>query len=469
MDPLTIMIASGVITSLAQLYQSEKARGAESKRLDEIKRMFDDIKPPDYDISIDQPPELHAETLQLPKFSDPAQAPKFNMNALTPEALQVVGKFNPQLTAFVEQAAPQLIEQSADMKKGRDAQNKALEEYLRVGEDDFDPRYQQAVHEGSRQAQSDAQSRQQSIMDNFRQRGMANSGLELGAQMQGSSQAMDRAAQTNLGAASEAYSNRMNALAAGADLGGQISAQDQNMQNINANILNSFNEKMAAGRQANMNQNTAVMNAAQQGNLANEQRVSDQNVGNRNAAAEADRARLDQLQQYLYSLDQGNRDRADSNSVFGYNAGLNQRDYANNIATQRANWAAAEKAKQNGIKGQQYNDLLERAKGRAGISNQIGANAIGQAQDRNAAIGGIGQVGQIYGSTMMGRKNAERSANNASEQDIRRAGMAADLEKYKHTGSYMTKDEFEDYQNKLKPENGDMRYKGTTTYDWQRN
>lgn len=466
MDPLTIMIASGVMTSLVQLYQSEKARGAETKRLNELKQMFDNIKPPDYDVSIDQPPELHAEALQLPKFSDPAQAPKFNMNALTPEALQVVGKFNPQLTAFVEQAAPQLIEQSADMKKGREAQNKALEEYLRVGADDFDPRYQQAVQEGSRKAQSDAQSRQQSIMENFRQRGLANSGLELGAQMQGSSQAMDRAASTNLDAASQAYQNRMQALASGADLGGQISAQDQNMQNVNANILNSFNEKMAAGKQANMNQNTAMVNAAQQANLANEQRVSDQNVGNRNAAAEADRARQDQLQQYLYSIDQGNRDKADSNSVFNYNAGLQQRDYENNVATQQATWAAQQKAKANAMKSQQYSDLLEQAKGKMGISNQVGANAIGQAQDRNAAVGGLGQLGQIYGGTMMSRQNAERSTNNAAGQDRQKAAMAADLNQYKSTGSYMTPDEYADYQKKLNP---DMYYKGTTTYDWQRN
>lgn len=453
MDPLTIMIATSAMSSLAQLYNSEKARGAEKSRLNELENMFDSIKPPDYELSIDQPPELHAEALQQPKFSDPAAAPKFNMNALTPEMLQVVGTYNPQLSAFVEQQAPEILKQSEDMKRGRDAQNKALHEYLRVGEDGFDPVFQQTVQDAARKAQTEANSRQESIMDDFRQRGMANSGLNLAAQLQGSAQSMDRAAQTNAQAAADAYRNRMAALAAGADLGSQIQAEDKDLQQRNADIINSFNEKMTGRRQSYLDQAAGLQNQAQQLNLANQQRVADANVAAKNQAAQDAQSREDQLLQYLYGIKANDVARSDQLAQWKYGQDVSQRDYENAVKTQQAQWAANNKANQNSIKAQQYNDLIAKYNGKAGISGQVGANNIGATQDRNAAIGGLGQIGMLYGASQMNSQNAMKDAVSRGQQDRERAALSADLEQYKKTGSFMTEDEMNAYKKKISPTN----------------
>jgi hypothetical protein len=47
-----------ILSSIAQYYQSEKNAKATSEKLEEIKALFNGIKPPDYDFSVQDPPNL---------------------------------------------------------------------------------------------------------------------------------------------------------------------------------------------------------------------------------------------------------------------------------------------------------------------------------------------------------------------------------------------------------------------------
>lgn len=432
MEPISIMAGAAVLGGLVQLYNSEKARGAEADRLRDIEDRFNQLKPPDYDLSIQDPPKLHQEMLALPKFSSPQAAPQFNLSALTPQLLKEVGQLNPEVPALVQQAAPELVKNSAGMDQGRAAQMKALQRYTEIGEGEFDPEYQEMVQKASRSAQTEAQKRTESILDQYRRRGISGSGLELAAQLGGSADAMDRLASTNQSAATQAYQNRMNALAQGAQLGSNIYGQDQNQQQINANILNSFNDKMAS-RQQDFNNNSAQMrNQAAAQNLSNRQRLADANVNNQNQAAMNNRDRGDNISKYLYGIGEQNRQTADQQAQWNYDAQNKERAYQNSIAATNAEWKRNERDNQNNLKSKMYGDQRDLISGQAGISNQMGQNALSTAQDRNAALGGLSSAAFQYGSQQYGQQQQQK--NNMAN---------ADLAQYQKTGNWMTPEEQE--------------------------
>jgi hypothetical protein len=176
---------------------------------------------------------MHQETLQMPQFGSMEAAPKWDMKKLEPRELKLMEKFTPQIAPMVYEENPTLIKKSEDMKMGAAAEKKALRRFMDVGEGDFDPIYQQRVKEARDRAQAEAQSRSDSITQDFARRGIGGSGMELAAKMGGASQAMDRNAQMGMQAEAQAYQNQMQALAQGAQLGGQIQDRDISMQGRN--------------------------------------------------------------------------------------------------------------------------------------------------------------------------------------------------------------------------------------------
>jgi hypothetical protein len=430
MDPITIAAAGMAVSGLVQLYNSEKARGAEQKRLNEIESLYNDLVPPDYDLSVQDPPELHTERLAQPEFSSAIAAPKWNLAKLSPEQFKQVGKLVPEAAPYIAEAAPQLVEKTKDMKTGRDAQLNALKRFMEVGAGDFDPEYQEAVTKASRQAQAEAQSRQQSILQDFARRGQSGSGLSLAAQMGGASQAMDREAMANMSAASDAYRNRLTALSQGASLGGQIQSDDTNLQARNSDIINSFNQRMAAGRQNWENSRAASLNNAQQYNLGIAQGLDNANVEARNLAARDQQSRQDDYTKYNTSLAQNQQARQDSNSKWGYEAARQERGDQNAMIQSQATWQAGERDRLNKIRSQMYQDQVDKAGMKAGVSNQRGALDISAAQDRNAAIQGLANAGATY---------AQSSAANSS---ARSGQLAADDRAYmEKNGSFMNDEE----------------------------
>lgn len=436
MDPATLTVL-GVMaaSSAAQAYQSHKARGASQKELDKLEQAYNAIKPADYDLSIQDPPELHAEMLKQPQFSDPVAAPKFDMSRLTPEDQKVIGRYAPEAADYISEAAPETIQKTEGMRVGRDAQMNALKRFMDIGQSGYDPEYQEAVTRSGRQAQAEAQSRQQSLMQDFARRGQGGSGLQFAAQLGAGSQAMDRNAMANLSASTQAYKNRLSALSQGATLGGQIGQQDLGMQQANVGIINEFNQRMTAGRQAWETQRANLANQAQLANLNTAQGLANQNVNARNQAAVSNRSRQDELARYGYQVGTQQQHRQDDIARDDYRNRVSARDYQNIIAQQQYGNKVADQTRRNSLVGQKQQDELARAGLRAGVSTQRSQLAQQGAQDINQLLQGVSNVAGVYGTS-----NAAQNAQNAS--NLGRMQSA----KMGSTGQMMTDEELEAYK-----------------------
>lgn len=395
--PLIIAAGAMAVGGLVQLYNAEKARGASEKRLKEIEALFNSIKPPDYDLTIVDPPQAHAQMLEMPEFSSPQAAPKFNLDKLEPKQLEQVGKFIPNIAPLIFEENPRLIEKSEQMQRGQEAQRTALERFMQIGEDGFDPRFQQRVEDARQRAQSEAQSRGESIMQDFARRGMGGSGMELAAKIAGSAEAMDRNAMMGLQAESDAYANQLNALAQGAQLGGQMFSQDMGMQARNADVINAFNQRMSKRHQDWENMRADMLNQADLRNLQEAQRILDYNIMAGNEADRYNQRRLDDLTKYTADFDTRERNRQDELAKWRYGAQGQERAYQDQRDLLNRQWRQGNIDRRNELKDRRFRNQYDIASGKSGMAQSRSALENRAAQDRNAAIQGLANLGMTYG------------------------------------------------------------------------
>lgn len=266
-----VIAAVAAAGAIAQWMNSEAARKASAKERKRMEEMFDKI-----------------------------QDPEFDMSNITPEDFKVVGKYVPQAAAYVAEKNPTLIEESGDMRLGRSAQLEALRGLRRAATEERDPALMAQLDLASSRGQSDAQSRQASILQDASRRGQGSSLNTLMAQMQGAATAQNRSAEESRLNAIDSYKNKLAALRDSASLGGDIRGQDIDMQQTNMNAINSFNQRTAAGRQNYLNDVSRIQNEGQRYNVGVAQGISDKNVDQRNQAAESNLARLNALKQQRY-------------------------------------------------------------------------------------------------------------------------------------------------------------------------
>jgi hypothetical protein len=405
-----VAMAAGaqVVGGLVQAYNSEKARGANKKRLKDIEKMYQDIIPPDYDLTIMDPPELHGKRLDMPQFSGPEAGPRYNLDKLKPNQLKMVDKFYPQIAELVYEAEPTLIEKSPTMKMGLEAQKSALRKFMDIGEGGFDPVLQQKLQTAKDRAQAEAQSRSESIMQDFERRGLGGSGMELAAKIGAASQAMDRNAQMGLAAEAEAYQNQLRALSQGASLGGDIAAQDMRLQGTNADIINAFNQRMSKRHQDWQQARTDALNAADLRNIEEAQRIADYNTQTRNRYDQRHQDRMDDITARQYAARIAERNREDDLKWKKYAAEGEERKYADAANILRAKWRQGERDNRNRTLGRQYDDRIRRAGGISGASQAVGAANIGSAQDTNAAIQGLANIGSAWAMNQQGLDERRR-------------------------------------------------------------
>lgn len=432
MDPLTVAAGVMAVGALVQLYNGEEQRGADKKRLDEIEQNFANVVPPEYNVKITDAPDLIMQKIKRP---DLPSAQGLNLNALTPEMYKKIATFKPEIAPYIQEAAPDIIKKTGDMQKGRDAQLAALKRMQDIGGGEFDPQYQEMVQKSQRAAQGEAQSRGASIMQDFNRRGIGGSGMELAAKMGASSQAMDRNAQVGLSAASQAYQNRLNALMNGADLGGQIQNQEMDLQNRNANIINSFNQRVAAGRQGWENNRAGTLNDANLLNINANQAIGNANVDLKNKFAVDQQGRRDDMLKYQ-----------DDQAKWGYNADLQERAYGNALKTDRANWDRQGILDQNNLKQTAYNDYLKKLSGMSGASMAGLENSRMATQDRNQAIQGLSNAAMIYGTGQQDMQDRQNQRQSDADNYRNRAAAEANLQVYKQNGRFMDEDEMKKYK-----------------------
>lgn len=363
------IIAVSAASSLAQMYNSERERGATKQRLKDIERMFNEIVPPNYDIKVWDNPELV-------KTIPPAA---FDYSRITPESFASVGQFVPEVAEFVRETNPQLIEATAAAKEGRTAQLEALRRYKDIASGQFDPMFAQKMQEASDRARIEAQGRQQAALQDAQRRGALDSGVQLAAQLQGGSESMTRGALASQLAAAEAYRNQLNALDRSASLGGDIRSSEMSEAARNAAIINDFNQRTSRNYQDYLMNRANMSNQAQRENLAREQAIADANVSQRNRFSVENQNRYNELMAKKYNMERQARE--DKIAVEKYKEGLRQQNFANQMNTAQA-------------KANQQTNMIN-------YMNQF-------TRDRNQAIQGLGEGitgGLMYANRQQGPQN----------------------------------------------------------------
>lgn len=391
MEPITTAIAIGagaqVLSSVAQYYQAEKARKASEKKLNEIAALFDAIKPPEYDVSPLDPPEYIQTAIPEPAF---------DMSRLSPEMYAIAAKYVPEVASYVAEQNPTLVQYSATGAAGREAQIQALKDIKSRTGELADAEAESASGQAMRDAQIAAQSRQQSILQDANRRGQLGSGAMLAAQLQGSSDAMGRAAGASNDAYLEALRNKMGALRESGTMGRQLAQDDLSLSQTNAGIINSFNQRAAANMNNYLQGAADTRNRGQLYNVQTAQDVSNKNVGLSNEYNRLNQQRQDALMEYLDKRR------------------LGERDYQNQIAAQQYQARAGEKQRQANLKTQIFENEMERARGKAGLGSAQVSNMMQSAADRNQAYQGMSNFIGNAAMNYQGRQD-QAAAQQASD------------------------------------------------------
>lgn len=387
MDPLTASVAVGAVSGIIQAYNSEKAGSANKKRLDELRKAFESIVPPDYDVSINDPPQYIQQALQ---------GANLDFSRLTPETFKTVGQYSPEAAQFVAEKNPTLVQGSAAQKEGRGAQIEALRQMQSIAKGES-PELKIKMQQAADQAQAQAQSRQQSILQDAQRRGQGTSGLSFAAMLQGSGDAMQQGAASSQNAALAAYKDKLAAIQGSGQMGRQLSQDELSQEGTNTDILNSFNQRTSRAYQDYLSQRAAMNNQAQLQNLN-----ASQDIANRNTSLAN--------QTNMFNLENKNKLAQQS-----YGNTVNERNYQDQIAAQKAQWAANEKNRQNNLKTQAYQNQLGKAQGMSGLNAQQMQQTTQQGQDQNAMIGALGGLGQGYFAGQA-QQDAQKAAQDREDQ-----------------------------------------------------
>jgi hypothetical protein len=376
-EPVTAAVAVGaatqIVSGISNYINAEKDRKEQKKRYKEMKGWWDELVPPEYNLTPNSPPDLIYQKLNSPEFAERIASGNYDLSKI-----QRVRKFAPQIAPYIEEKAPELIKDTQGMLEGRAAQRAALQRYMEASTGSEDPEYRELMERASKRATADAASRQASLMQQYARRGIGGSGLELQSQLGSQAAENERQGMESLSAATQAQKNRLTALAAGASLGERISNQDLTQQQINMNAINAFNQRAASNRQNYEGYRTGLLNDADMFNLTEDQRLSEYN-----------RTREDRLKQLMRSEQASERDRMDSIARDRYANDRAERSYEDQLKLGRYNLAAAEKDRMNSLLRQQYEDRLQKLRGKMGLSASEMQNNTQAARDRIAATQGI--------------------------------------------------------------------------------
>jgi hypothetical protein len=228
------------------------------------------------------------------------QDPNFDERNIDPEAVSLLQKFVPETAPYIKEIAPQTVQAiSQGAVQGREAQLQSLGMFQKLMQQGYDPQTAMEMSRAQRGASAEAASARNTAMTEAARRGFGGgpSFYQAGAAQAG----QDRMAQMQSQALADAAQRRMQAAGQAATLGGNIRNEDIGLERGNIDIINAYNQRMAASQQDWANQGANVRNAANLRNISEEQRIDELNKGNKYNAAVANRANRNTTQQQIFS------------------------------------------------------------------------------------------------------------------------------------------------------------------------
>jgi hypothetical protein len=254
MDPITVAgavvsIGSAIWGAIKGAKNNAEASKASQNEIDELKTIAQRVETPDFDI-----------------------------NSLTPAQMDLVFSYNPEAIPFIQEVAPQLVEESGVAKGFLESQMGALNRFETLAETGEDAGLI-AAREGAEREAMQTLSRAQAERDAVAQRrGIGlGSGASLALQQADIANTAERQQMMNEAAAADAALRRFQATQAGGSLAGQLYGQEMNRVASNADITNAFNARMGERRQNLASQNVTAQNQATLLREQEKQRISDLN------------------------------------------------------------------------------------------------------------------------------------------------------------------------------------------------
>lgn len=246
-----------------------------------------------------------AERRKLEKMLRDVESPTFNTADITPEMFAIVSKFKPEVADFIAEQAPQLTRMdSADALAAREAQREALSR-MRAQASGNDPLADAELADVLSKAAVANRGRTAAIREDFARRGQGGGMAEMLAQLVGTQQANEQAADGARASFIEAQRRKLQAMRDSASLAGQIGDDEYRLERGNNDLINGYNQRFAARKQEWANNGANVRNDAQRVNLTNAQDVANRNTTTRNSFTVANRERENDLAQRGYDNEMG--------------------------------------------------------------------------------------------------------------------------------------------------------------------
>lgn len=256
-----------------------------------------------------------AEALKK-RIHDEWKKPVFDRTPLTPEEFRVLQQYEPQIAAFVEQQAPEMLKNVRG--EGRQAQLKALSELGQLADTGSTPGTRAAFEEANLTADQAMRSRRQNAIANLEAKGLAGTaGATLGADIGAGLAATEQQRLASLEQAKQEQAAKLQALNSLGAIGGQVEGQDERQQEINNQNLNNYYLNMADKRQKYNNYVAATQNQGQLYNIQQNQQNANMNTSQKNEYAKRN-------QEYHNKLEQADAD--NSNDELRLESGLDREE-----------------------------------------------------------------------------------------------------------------------------------------------
>lgn len=191
------------------------------------------------------------------------------------------GYYNPAMESVINQGPTAMEGISLDPQM-RAKQMQAMEQMSQLATNGVTPADQAVMELARRNSASEAEAKQQQIMQNMQARGMGGSGAELIARLNGAQSGADRLQQANLEQVARSQQARMQATEQLGNMSGQLRSQDYGEQANLAQGRDAVSRMNAANAQQVNSRNTASANQGQMYNVNNNQNIANNNVNFRN-------------------------------------------------------------------------------------------------------------------------------------------------------------------------------------------
>jgi len=197
---------------------------------------------------------------------------------INPELLKEVAKFNPDVAAFVQENAPQLITE-AESETEKRVQKEALQKYAAMSETGqdviSDAQREQALFE----ADARARARQQQLQDALRRKGQLGTGQARALQFQLEQDEAQNARQAALQGVQEAENRRRQSLNQAASMASNIRQGNLQVESANVGTMNAYNQRLANAQNLYNQYASNIRNQAQLTNQQREIERSQYNLG----------------------------------------------------------------------------------------------------------------------------------------------------------------------------------------------